>query len=77
MVSPALTDQEEPTSLVELLQPEPLADGTRPEQRVVYCGLSWNRYLDLDKQLGHDRPGPRPSRQQARQAFRVELAKSK
>jgi hypothetical protein len=43
----------------ELLRPEPLPDGTDPEARVIICGLSWQRYLDLDKALGDDRPGPR------------------
>jgi Uma2 family endonuclease len=30
-----------------------------PEERLIICGLSWQRYLDLDKALGDDRPGPR------------------
>src|SRR5205814_7129867 len=41
------------------LHPEPLADGAEPEARVVYCGISWERYLAFDKRLGDDRPGPR------------------
>jgi len=36
-----------------------LPDGTDPEERLIICGLSWQRYLDLDKALGDDRPGPR------------------
>jgi Uma2 family endonuclease len=43
----------------DLLRPEPLPDGTEPEERLIICGLSWQRYLDLDKALGDDRPGPR------------------
>jgi Uma2 family endonuclease len=52
-------DRGEEIALDELLRPEPLADGTEPEQRVVYCAIPWNRYLALDKKLGDDRPGPR------------------
>ena len=59
MVASVLTRPGEETALDELLRPEPLADGTEPEQRVVYCALSWNRYLGFDKRLGDDRPGPR------------------
>jgi Uma2 family endonuclease len=42
-----------------LLRPDMLVDGAEPEQRVVYSGISWERYLAFDKQLGNDRPGPR------------------
>ena len=50
----------EPTSeLIELLRPERLPDGTEPEERLILCGLSWQRYLALDKAMGDDRPGPR------------------
>ncbi|MBI2927436.1 MAG: Uma2 family endonuclease [Verrucomicrobia bacterium] len=42
-----------------MLRPEPLPDGTDPEERLIICGLSWQRYLDLDKAPGDDRPGPR------------------
>lgn len=45
--------------LAELLRPDTLPDGTEPEERLICCGLSWQRYLDLDKKLGDDRPGPR------------------
>src|SRR5439155_2571557 len=57
MVSTVLTAPVEPTS-AELLRPEPLADGTEPEQRIVICGISWKRYLAFDKALGDERPGP-------------------
>ena len=43
----------------ELLRPEPLPDGTQPERRIVFGGISWRRYLAFDKKLGDDRPGPR------------------
>jgi Uma2 family endonuclease len=59
MVATVLTHQNEKTALDELLRPEPLAQGIVPEQRVVFCGLSWNRYLAFDKKLGDDRPRPR------------------
>lgn len=52
----------EPSNLAEfsrLLRPDPLPDGTDPEQRLVFCGISWERYLALDKAMGDDRPGPR------------------
>src|SRR5438876_12179359 len=59
MVAPVVPPRSEETDLDELLRPEPLADGTEPEQRVVYCAISWNQYLAFDKKLGDDRPGPR------------------
>jgi Uma2 family endonuclease len=42
-----------------LLRPEPTADGFESEERLVICGVSWERYLALDEALGDDRPGPR------------------
>src|SRR3989442_14915287 len=33
--------------------------GTPGEERVVLCGVNWEQYLRLDKELGHDRPAPR------------------
>jgi Uma2 family endonuclease len=45
--------------IAELVRPVPLPDGTEPEERVVFGGLSWERYLAIDKVLGDDRPGPR------------------
>ena len=44
---------------MEFLAPDPLADGQEPEDRLVQCGLSWERYLAFDQALGDDRPGPR------------------
>lgn len=59
MTSPALIEKDEGNSLEALLRPEPLPNGTEPEQRVVYSGISWKSYLQFDKKLGDDRPGPR------------------
>ena len=59
MVAELLTGQPPSREFAELLRPEPLPDGTDPEERLIICGLSWQRYLDLDKALGDDRPGPR------------------
>lgn len=59
MVASLLTGHEENRTFVRLLQPEPLADGTEPEKRVILCSVSWPRYLALDKALGDNRPGPR------------------
>lgn len=59
MVASLLTGQPPSGDLADLLRPEPLPDGTEPEERLIICGLSWQRYLDLDKALGDDRPGPR------------------
>lgn len=59
MAAPAAIRSGDEISRDELLRPEPLADGTEPEQRVVYCPVSWNRYLAFDKVLGNDRSGPR------------------
>ncbi len=58
MVASVLTGQNEKSAWVDLLRPDPLADGSDPEGRVIHCGISWSRYLALDKELGDDRPGP-------------------
>jgi len=58
MYSSALARLEETPALMEL-RPEPLSNGTEPEERIIFCGISWNRYLAFDKALGDDRPGPR------------------
>jgi Uma2 family endonuclease len=57
MVAPVQT--ETPEVLTELLRPDIRFKGAEPEQRVVYSDISWERYLAFDKELGHDRPGPR------------------
>lgn len=59
MAASLLTGQLPSPEFADLLRPEPLPDGTDPEERLIICGLSWQRYLDLDKALGDDRPGPR------------------
>src|SRR5437016_2425806 len=59
MVEGLLTVPDETRALAELLRPEPFADGTLPEERVIICGTSWERYLALDRALGDDRPSPR------------------
>src|SRR5437762_5502318 len=46
-------------SALEILQPDSRTSHLEPEQRVVFCGISWERYLAFDKKLGDDRPGPR------------------
>lgn len=57
--TPILSDPQNARAYVELLAPEPSADGLEPESRVVHCGMSWESYLAFDKALGDDRPGPR------------------
>ena len=59
MVASLLAGPNETRSFFELLRPEPLADGSEPEERIVVCGRSWSRYLALDKELGDDRSAPR------------------
>lgn len=59
MAAPVLTHENGEIALEALLHPEPLPCGAEPEQRVVICGISWERYLAFDKKLGDDRPGPR------------------
>lgn len=59
MVAALLTGDPPSPQLAELLRPEPLPDGTEPEERLIICGLSWQRYLELDKAFGDDRPSPR------------------
>jgi Uma2 family endonuclease len=59
MTGTVLTLSENQIIADQLLRPEPLADGSEPEQRIVFGGISWDRYLAFDKKLGDDRPGPR------------------
>jgi Uma2 family endonuclease len=59
MVASFLTVREDSPASAELLHPEPLPGGIQPEERVVLCGLGWDRHLALDTALGDDRPGPR------------------
>ncbi len=50
---------EEVRSYVPFLKPVPLADGREPESRVVYSGISWEKYLAIDKARGEDNSYPR------------------
>lgn len=59
MVPSVVTHENGLSEVDELLRPEPLAPGAEPEQRVVFCGISWKRYLEFDKKLGDDRSVPR------------------
>jgi Uma2 family endonuclease len=59
MVAELLADRLPAQEFAALLRPEPLPGGKDPEERLIICGLSWRRYLDLDQALGDDRPGPR------------------
>ena len=59
MVGPVSTHPLQEPAWDELLRPERLGDGTEPEQRIVYCAVSWHSYLAFDKKLGPDRPSPR------------------
>ena len=58
MISSVLTYGGNGAALEELLRPE-AASGVDPEQRVVHFGISWDKYLAIDKKLGDDRPVPR------------------
>ncbi|HEV7406558.1 MAG TPA: Uma2 family endonuclease [Chthoniobacteraceae bacterium] len=56
----ALPEIDEPApDLAELLRPDLIEEGMLPEMRVVYSGISWDRYLAIDKALGDDRSSPR------------------
>ena len=59
MVVEFLSGQEEMRAFAELLRPELTVDGFESEERLVICGVSWERYLAVDKAFGDDRPGPR------------------
>jgi Uma2 family endonuclease len=58
MISSVLTDGGNGAALEELLKPDAEA-GVEREQRIVYFGISWARYLAIDKRLGDDRAVPR------------------
>jgi Uma2 family endonuclease len=59
MVASFLTVCEDSPAPAELLRPVPLPGGIEPEERVILCGLGWQRHLALDASLGENRPGPR------------------
>src|ERR1041384_1918839 len=58
MISSVLTYGGNGAAIEELLKPDAIS-GQDPEQRVVYFGISWDRYLAIDKKLGDDRSVPR------------------
>jgi hypothetical protein len=66
MVASLLLGEASPPEFGELLRPEPLPDGTEPEERLILCGVSWQRYLDLDKALGDDAAGTQTGGRRAR-----------
>ena len=43
MVAEILTGQRPSREFTDLLRPEPLPDGTDPEERLIFCGLSWQQ----------------------------------
>jgi Uma2 family endonuclease len=59
MLAAALTAHDEQIVFDELLRPDHPANGPQSEHRIVFSPVSWGRYLDIDKKLGEDRPGPR------------------
>lgn len=59
MIGALLQDESSSANVARLPRPKPLPDGTEPEERLVVCGLAWERYLEFDRALGGDRPGPR------------------
>jgi len=59
MVASAPVSAGRQSTIVELPAPDQLPDGREPEARVVVCGISWKNYVDFDRRLGDDRPGPR------------------
>lgn len=50
---------EETPTLDELLAARPVLDREQPEKRLTVSGVSWERYLAVDAELGHDCSGPR------------------
>ncbi|MBM3838467.1 MAG: hypothetical protein FJ398_10965 [Verrucomicrobia bacterium] len=76
MVASLLTGQPDMETFAELLRPDPLPDGTEPEERLILCGLSWERYLALDIAL-IERCVAIRSWQKTRQAFRNGLVASR
>jgi Uma2 family endonuclease len=59
MAASVLTYPGAEAALEDLLWPGAEPGGADAEQRLVFCGISWERYLAFDKKLGDDRPGPR------------------
>jgi Uma2 family endonuclease len=59
MIASIPTEAEDATLWSDLLRPARMRDGADPEERVIHCGISWRRYLALDRALGENRPSPR------------------
>ncbi len=49
MVATLLRAEASSPEVAELLRPERLPNGTEPEERIILCGLSWQRYPALNK----------------------------
>src|SRR5438445_2336584 len=58
MVATVFAHESDLVALDQLLRPDPLTDGTEPEQRIVFSGISWDRFLAIDKKLGDERTLP-------------------
>ncbi|MEO8351825.1 MAG: Uma2 family endonuclease [Chthoniobacteraceae bacterium] len=59
MVAELLSNPKRAKNLAPYFQPALIEGGVEPEQRVVFGGVGWQHYLEIDKELGDDRPGPR------------------
>ena len=59
IAAPFLNEDGTKVDLTEFARPESLPGGGEPEQRVVICGMSWERYLAFDKARGDNHPNPR------------------
>ena len=59
MVASVVSERDSKPQEIEFPKPDPLPDGGLPEERIVLCGISWESYLNFDKALGDNRPGPR------------------
>lgn len=58
MLSSILLQDDIDVAIEDLLKPE-AGSALDPEDRIIFCGVSWKRYLAFDQKLGDDRPGPR------------------
>jgi Uma2 family endonuclease len=59
MVATLLIEHDQMQAVRELLRPDRLPNGEDPEVRFTLGGVSWQRYLEIDRALGEDRAGPR------------------
>src|SRR5436190_21937003 len=58
MVASVFLPENDQAALDELLRPDALPDGVEPERRVVFCGISWDRFLAIDQKLADERTLP-------------------